>query len=165
MICDIAIILFMLICFFSGWKKGFVRSVYSLISILICIIVTYFLSNSVSRFLAETEWGLKFGEMLASSYIGFAADECAKSVISIVSVILVYFISKIALKFLLGFLDSLSSLPLISFFNSVLGLVFNGVMGALWIVILVNLMYSLPQTQNAIIESEIVSELELLLFQ
>ena len=165
LICDIIIIFFVLITLFFGWKKGFVRSAYSVLSLVICLLAMYFFKAPFAHYLARTQFGKDLGEMLTSSYVGFAADECVEALMSAISVICIYFAAKITLQFVFRVLDSLTSLPLIHGFNQVLGLIVNGVAGLLWIVVLVNLFYALPQTQNAILESKIINEFNVILIK
>jgi len=163
MICDVVILVFMIFTMFFGWKKGFVRSAYSIISIAICLLALYFFRTPVAQYLADTRWGTKLGEFITASYIGFAAKECTKAILTVLSVAIVYFSTKIILQFVFKILDSVTSLPLLHAFNQILGLLVNGVVGAVWIVILVNLFYVLPQTQSIILESKIVEELGMIL--
>ena len=107
--------------------------------------------------------GKAIGEFVTRSYDGIGANECAEAITSIISVIALYFLIGLLLKAFGRVLDALSRLPLIKAINTVAGGGVGIIVGAAWVVFLVNAGIYIPQFVDAVNNSAIVTNFGLLL--
>ena len=128
---DVIIILILALFFFAGLKKGFVKTAYSMLSLILSAVIVYFLKDSFVSVIAASPIGEAIGSFFASGYGGELSLHCSEAVISVVSVIILYFL--------------IARLPLISSLNKLLGGVVGIAVGALWVVVITNVGHCFPQ--------------------
>jgi len=155
---DIAIILALIYFMSNGYRKGFVKSIYSVISLAATIFLLFVLKDTFIEAISSSDIGKTIGEFISQTTDNaLLVKKCSEAAIYFVSCIVLYIAIKIALKFLLKILNALSSLPIISFINKFLGLIIGTVFGAIWIVIIINILYIFPQTSQYVVDSFIAN--------
>lgn len=163
MLVDLIIILLGVLFVMSGWKRGFIRSVYSVLSVALSMLLVYMLRDVFAQAIVESPVGDSISEFLASNADPLIADKCTHAVVSVFSVFVLYYLVRFLLSKVIGLLDFIAKLPLINFLNRILGSVFSAATGILWIVMAVNVLYFIPQTEAFISESYIVEAFGMLL--
>lgn len=153
---DVIIILILALFFFAGLKKGFVKTAYSMLSLILSAVIVYFLKDSFVSVIAASPIGESIGSFFASGYGGEFSLHCSEAVISVVSVIILYFLVKLALRMLINVADLIARLPLISSLNKLLGGVVGIAVGALWVVVITNVGHCFPQLAPLIDASRLV---------
>lgn len=156
MIFDAIILALLILFFYNGLKRGFIRSAYSMLSLVISVVLVHVLHDSFVTAVAASPIGETIGNFFAGSYGGFLAEECSRAAISVVSIVLLYFIVKIALRMLINVIDLLAKLPLIKSVNKLLGGIFGVLSGAVWVILITNIGYYFPQLKALIDASKIV---------
>ena len=164
MITDICIAAAIIIFAFRGYKKGFVKSVYSIVSLVASFIIMALFGGSIIGIIASSPIGVSIGEFLAENISDNAIIErCSSAIVYFASSVVMYIAVKFLMKFILGILNKLASLPLISSLNKLLGLVVGVVFGIIWIIIAVNVLSIIPKTEELVISSQIVEMFGLIL--
>ena len=153
---DVIIILVVALFFLSGLKKGFIKTAYSMLSLIISGAAVYLLFDSFVPIVAKSPIGQTIGSFFASGYGGELSLRCSEAVIWLVSVIILYFLVKIALRLLVNVADLIARLPLISSLNKLLGGVAGVAIGALWVVVITNVGHCFPQLAPLIDASHLV---------
>ena len=154
MIADIGIVVLLIIFAYNGYHKGFIKSVYSVLSLVATLLILFVFDDFFIDAIAKSPLGVSIGEFFVkSSDNAFLAQQCSSAVVYIASSIILYVAIKFALKFVLSVLSVVASLPIIRFFNKTLGLVIGFVIGCIWVVVIVNILYVFPQTSEYVLES------------
>jgi len=156
MVYDICIVIFVLIFLIVGQKRGFVRSVYSLLSIVLSVVLVYLLKDIFIKAVAESPLGEAIGGFFAESLGSEFSEEISLAAVSVVSMVILYFASKFILRALVGILNAIAKLPILSSLNSFLGAVFGIVAAALWITVITNIANLFPEAQKLIAQSSLV---------
>ena len=107
MITDICI--FIAIIFFSvhGFKKGFIKSVYSLLSVFATLFLLYILKDYFINEVSKTELGVAIGNFFSGNdEFDFITQRISTAVISFVSTLILYIFIKFILKFVLKIITS-----------------------------------------------------------
>ncbi len=162
MICDIAVILVFVLFLVTGYKKGLIRSAYSMLSVVISVALLYFLRDAFADFIVSSQIGESIYDFFLRNYDGEIATKCAYAVTYIVSIIILYVVLRFMIKALFNVLNLIAKLPLLNFVNSMLGAVFGVLGGVLWIVIIINILNCFPQTKDFVADSEIVKTFDIL---
>ncbi len=115
---DIIILIILAIFIFGGVKKGLVRSIGEILGVFVSIYVA-----------------INFYEV-CSSWLENAVSFLHGTVTDIVSVILLFIVVNIAISVLVYFIDKIFSLPILNFFNHLLGGIFGLIGGVVLIVVL-----------------------------
>lgn len=164
MITDICIIIALLFFALRGYKKGFVKSVYSIVSLAASFIIMALFGSSLIGIIASSPIGVSIGEFLAENISdSVIIERCSSAVVYFASSVLMYIAVKFLMKFVLGILNKIASLPFISSLNKLLGLAIGIVFGIVWIVIAVNVLSVVPKTEEFIISSQLVKNFDLIL--
>ncbi len=161
MICDIAILVVFAIFLVSGYKKGFIRSAYSMLSVIISIVLLYFFRDAFTEYIVSSSVGEGIYEHFSANYDGDIAEKCAYALTYILSVAILYIALRFAVKSLFKVLNIIAKLPLLNILNSLIGAAFGAVGGFLWIVIVLNVLYIFPQTKDLVSDSEIAKAFNL----
>ncbi len=156
MMYDACIVIFVLIFLIAGQKRGFVKSVYSMLSVVLSIVLVYFLKDAFIKAVAESPFGVAIGEFFAGSLGSEFSNELSLVAVSVVSMVILYFASKFILRAVVGIIDKIAKLPILSSLNSFFGAVFGIVAGGLWVIVITNIANLFPEAQKLIAESSIV---------
>lgn len=164
MITDVCILIVLALFIFNGYRRGFIKSVYSLLSLFITYVLVSLLEESFIEIVSQSPASMYIGEFVAgkTGNIEIAAL-CSEKIIYLLSSVVLYILIRIGLKFGLTIINSIASLPLIKSLNKVLGFVLGAIIGIIWIVIILNVLSVFPQTENYIIDSKIVDFFKLIL--
>jgi len=127
-----------------------------MLSLIFSAVIVYFLKDSFVSVVAASPIGEAIGSFFASGYGGELSLHCSEAVISVVSVIILYFLVKLALRMLINVADLIAHLPLISSLNKLLGAIVGIAVGALWVVVITNVGYCFPQLAPMIDASGLV---------
>lgn len=153
---DIAIIIAIGIFIINGYHKGFVKSIYSVLSLAATVLLLFVLEDTFIEAISASPIGTAIGDFFADSTKSeLIARECSSAVIYLVSCIILYIAIRFALKFVLKILDTIASLPVINLVNKFLGMFIGFIAGAMWIVIILNVLYVFPQTSDFVLDSAI----------
>lgn len=144
---DITVIAFILLFFIISYIRGFVKSVWGIVSIAASIAALIFLKKPIAGFLAGTDFALKLENTIAvkiaeaagglnipavvmDGLADGAADGLARSVtmlaINVVSFVALFVMIRVGLFIAYSFLNGASKLPVLSFANRLAG----GITGA-----------------------------------
>ncbi len=156
MITDICIAAILILFIMNGYSKGFIKSVYSILSLIITLVLVSVFRDSFIKVISESPSAMS----IAGFFSGTGADEkivsiCSEGITSLLSTVVLYFLIRIVLKFALTIINSIASLPLINSLNKILGIAIGAVIGVLWVVVIVNVCNVLPQTADYINSSNI----------
>lgn len=163
MICDISIVIFLVLFMLNGYRKGFVKSVYSLVSLVATILVLFVFGDAIISQIAASPVGVAIGEFFAENTGDIALiKSCSGAFVYLVSSIALYIVLKFSLKFILRILESIASLPLINMINKLLGIVLGLACGIMWAVIILNVLCIFPQTETYVMSSEIIKYFDLI---
>ena len=160
---DAIIIIMLILAFFLGMKRGFVRTAYSMFSLVISSIMVYFLYNWFLSYFAVSEVGKTIHDYVSSSYNGIFSHQISALAVSTAALFVLYFIVKFALKFLIGILDIISKLPIINTLNKFLGGAIGVLIGAILVVIITNIAFAIPSINPHIQASKIVEATDIVL--
>lgn len=161
MVSDIAVFAFVLLFVWLGYKSGFMKSLFGICSYFISIILGLMLYPVVSNVLknsavyntvynfSEKQTALGFAENTAISGIlnkvsSHAAVSLAEFLINIIAFAAVIIICKIIISVILKSVSFLSRVPVISFFNRILGAALGGIKGIVLLYILFLFINFLP---------------------
>lgn len=135
---DICFIIILLIFGFSGYKRGFVRSILGMASTLLSLLLSILLVNPISQLLLESSLGNRVREFLLSKattespIVLETAIQSATSVfIKIIAFIAALILIKIVVKFITKVLNIAAKLPLIKQANSILGALIGVLVGVI----------------------------------
>lgn len=157
-IADICIIIVLMIFLINGYNKGFVKSVYSVISLIATLLILFVFEDSLIEMISKSPIGTFVGEFFVSATEDmFLLNKCSSAFIYLVSCIILYILIKFILKFALKILDSVASLPLLRTINKFLGMFIGLITGGVWVVIVVNILCVFPQTTDYILSSYIAN--------
>jgi len=158
LIADIGIIILLIVFAYNGYHKGFVKSIYSILSLVATLLILFVFDDLFIEAIATSPLGVAIGDFFVeSAEDSFLAQQCSSAVVYIASSIILYVAIRFVLKFLLSVLNAVASLPLIRFFNKTLGVVIGFIIGSIWVVVIVNVLFVFPQTKNFVLESLIAS--------
>ena len=161
---DAFIILIIAVFLILGLKRGFVRSVSSVLSLALSIFTIFHFHDEFSVAIASSPVGEKVSELVFSNYDGLFAKEAVSVLVSIVGIIIMYLVVKIVIKVFVNILDLVAKLPLISLVNKLLGAVMGAFSGTLWSVLITNVLAFFPKVIPLIEASKIVHKFDFLLF-
>ena len=160
---DLSILAIIFICTLIGYKKGLIKLAFGLFSFIIALIISLLLYKPISSFIVKHTPIASYIEAkvenrivsstpeetsnFASNYYhnvknvsaNFLASNISNSIINIMSVLLVFIISKLLLLFLKFTGDFLSKLPLIKQCNHLGGFLYGIILGFLLIYILLTI--------------------------
>jgi len=163
MIADICIITALLFFAIRGYKKGFVKSVYSIVSLAASFVIMALFGSSIIGTIASSSFGMSIGNFLAENVSdSVIIERCSSAIIYFVSSVVMYISVKFLMKFVLNILNKIASLPFISSINKFLGLAVGMVFGIIWIIVAVNVLNAIPKTESFILSSQLVKIFELL---
>lgn len=146
MIADIVVVLIIALSAWSGFKRGFVRSISKLCCIVVSFIAAKLLYGKVSVLISSSPVGEGVRNYINGKYETFAQENIpsflqsagittvnsiAETVISLITVIAIIVITYFIAKLVAASLKVFSRLPVISFFNRIAGLITGGLMGVL----------------------------------
>lgn len=154
-IIDIVIIVIVAVSVLLGYKKGFVKSIYSILSLLVTYLILFYFKASLITAIAESQIGQMIGKIFVSGAGDTAlAKQVSSAVIYLASGIILYFVIKLILGAVLSILNTITSLPIINTLNKFLGLCIGIVIGLIWVVIVLNVLSALPETAESVALSQ-----------
>lgn len=164
MITDICILTVLALFIFNGYRKGFVKSIYSLLSLFITYFLVSVLQDSFIKIISESSVSMYIADFIAGKTGNSEISAlCSEKLIYLLSSVVLYILIRMVLKFGLTIIDSIASLPLIKSLNKFLGFIMGAVTGIIWIVIIINVLSVFPQTKDYVINSEIANIFKLIL--
>lgn len=167
---DVAVIAIIALCTFIGYKQGLVKSAIKILSFFIAIIVALALYKPVSAIIINTTpvddtiknviiekitpEGVEPNQQVeiqgnaaiklldgATNTIEQIADTFATKLIETITILLIYIIVKIALKFITALTDLITKLPLLKQANKVGGIIYGIVRGVALVYTILAVMY------------------------
>jgi len=159
---DAIIIIILLLSFILGMKRGFVRTAFSMLSLVVSSLLVYFLYDGFLSYFSSSEGGRIISEYVMKNYDGLFAEQISAVAVSAVALFVLYFVVKILLKFLIGILDLLAKLPIIKTLNKFLGGLSGLVFGVILVIIITNIASVTPSFSSYIEDSEIVKLADIL---
>lgn len=157
MITDICILLIFTLFAVNGYKKGFIKSVYSIISLVATILLVSLFKDNFIRFISNTSLGVAIGEFFATdSHDPILVKLCSEKIVYLAFVVIFYVVVRILLKFALTIINSIASLPLVNSLNKFLGVIVGMIIGVIWIAIIIGVLSGMPQTKEYVIDSIII---------
>ena len=167
---DIVVIAIIALSTFIGYKQGLIKSAIKILSFFIAIIVALVLYKPVSSIIIKTtpiddniknamiekitpegvkqDEEVEIPENIGLKIIGEAtntieqiADAFAVKLIEIVTILLIYIIVKIALKFVTALTDIITKLPLLKQANKAGGIVFGIIKGVILVYTILAVVY------------------------
>jgi len=188
---DIAVIAVIALCTFIGYKQGLVKSAIKILSFFIAIVVALALYKPVSNIIIKNttiddniksvmiekitpegisqneevdiqdDFGLKIiGE--ATNTIEGIAEVLAVKLIETVTLLLIYIIVKIALKFVTALTDLITKLPLLKQINKAGGTIYGIIKGCILVYTILAVIYLvsplLSKTVSDNIEKSIITK-------
>ncbi len=138
MLADIIVIAFIVLSAYFGYKKGFVRTVSKLISLVVSIILARILHPVITGYVRNSFIGDFINGKIADNadslitenaplFIQKAghetANELTDTIVTVLTIIFIIIVTFIAVYFLIKALDLVSRLPVISWFNRLTGFV------------------------------------------
>ncbi len=160
---DALIIITLVLSFILGLKRGFVRTLYSMLSLVLATVIVYFLYDYFLKYFATSNAGKLISDYITSNYNGIFSDKISALAVSGVALFVLYFVVKLLLKFIIGMLEILAKLPLINTLNKFLGGAIGVVIGAILVVIITNIAFVIPSLSPHIEASKIVEMADFLL--
>ncbi len=159
------IFLFLIICVI-GYKRGFGAMALAFSAFLISLLITYLLYNPIYNFIQKSEIGEKIehniSEYILQSIndkadesikkidipvfikkdvngiipVDEAAQKALKVLTTVFSIVISYFAARIVLSLIKRIIKSVTSIPLIHFADSVLGMLLGALTGIIWCALL-----------------------------
>lgn len=160
---DIIIILLIALFAILGFKKGFVKSIYSIVSLAISYVIINLIKDTFIQKLAASDFGKYIADLVANNYDGLLKEQISYACVYIISLIVLYIAVSFVVKIAFKVIDSLSKLPFINSANKVLGFITGLIIGIIWVIIITNVCYYIPQFTSFIKESNIVDMFGLLI--
>lgn len=156
MVFDIILLAVILLCAYFGYKRGFVRTLCGLGSLILSAVASLFLYDDVTEFIKNSPVGefisKKCLESLAKTDVQTlpeffrkgaadavgqlqtaAAENMARLIIAIISVIVTFVAVRLAIKLLFKIFNIVAKLPVLKQFNHLLGLAFGILNGIFWL--------------------------------
>jgi uncharacterized membrane protein required for colicin V production len=165
MIVDLCIILCLILFSAIGYRRGFVKSVYSIASLIATFAVLALFGDVFIDAVAKSPVGISIGNYLSENINdSFIVERCSSAVVYLISSIITYVAVKFLMKFLLKVIDKLAKLPFINSVNKFLGLFIGFIFGSVWVVVIVNVLAAVPKTEELVISSQIAQIFNLILF-
>ena len=161
---DAIIIAIIVVSSILGIKKGFVRSIGSIISLIITFIVVYCFHNQFAQALGESAVGEKITEIFFANYDGLFAQQAASALISVVALVVMYLLVSLSVKFTIGLIDCIAKLPVFNALNKILGIVSGVCIGIFWVALIVNVLSIFPETVTYVESSKFVNYFDWILF-
>lgn len=172
MISDIVVFLFILLFVWFGYKSGFIKSIFGILTYIISIILGILIYPIVSEYLKASplygvilNFSAKYtsfkieGNSIFNSIIEQAGNQATNSIaellLNILSFILVILMCKIILFAISKCLDIISKIPVVSFLNRISGSLIGGLKGIVLLYIISLLLNFLPIHINAIVMDDI----------
>lgn len=156
MIADICIVAIIVLFIYNGYSKGFIKSVYSILSLVVTLVLVSVFKDSFLKVISESPIATSIAEFFSGSSAGEELNKiCSEGITYLISIVVLYFIVRVVLRFALTIINSIASLPLINSLNKILGLAIGAVIGVLWVVVIVNVFSVIPQTADYINSSNI----------
>ncbi len=162
MVLDIILIAVIILCGYLGYKHGLVRTLCSVFSWVLSIVVAFLTYGQIASFITASPVGLFIKKSLAESLVSgktdFSAfpeflrkpiesgvteaavsmsDTLASMIICVISVILTIMTVKLLIKVVLAVLDVFAKLPVIKQFNRLLGIAAGVMNGCIWASIII----------------------------
>ena len=157
MIADVVILILFSLFVYNGYKKGFIKSVYSILSLVATIILVSIFKDTFVKAISESPIGVAIGEfVVGNSEDAALAPIYSQGIVYLVSVIIFYILIRFVLRFTLTIINSIASLPIVSSLNKFLGLVLGIVIAIVWIVVIVGVLSTIPKASKYIEDSLIV---------
>lgn len=190
---DIAVIAIIALCTFIGYKQGLVKSAIKILSFFIAIVVALILYKPVSSIVinntqiddniknamiekitpegvstneevaVQDNMGLKIIGNATANTIEEIANAFAVKLIEIITLLLIYIIIKIALKFVTALTDLITKLPLLKQVNKAGGLVYGIIKGVILVYTMLSVVYLaeplLSKTVSENIEKSIITKI------
>lgn len=174
---DIAVIAIMALCTFIGYKQGLVKSAIKILSFFIAIIVALVLYKPVSSIIinktpiddniknimiekitpegistdqeveVQDNIGLKIIDSATNTIEGIA-DTFTVKLIETVTLLLIYIIAKIGLKFVTALTDLITKLPLLKQINKVGGTIYGIIKGIVLVYTILAVVYLIAPLLN-----------------
>lgn len=174
---DIAVIAIIALCTFIGYKQGLVKSAIKILSFFIAIIVALVLYKPVSSIIIKTtpiddniknamiekitpegiskdqevevqdNIGLKIIDSATNTIEGIA-DTFTVKLIETVTLLLIYIIAKIALKFVTALTDLITKLPLLKQINKAGGIIYGIIKGIVLVYTILAVVYLIAPLLN-----------------
>ena len=157
MICDILMFGVLAIFVAVGYKKGFVRSVYSTLSVVISVLVLYCCKGMFTDYVASSSFGDIIYGFFERNYGEDIAAACSYAVTYILSIAVLYVLIRFAMKAVFGVMNFMAELPMLNIVNTILGAVLGALSGIIWIIIIINVLYCFPQTKE-FVETSAIAE-------
>ena len=163
MISDICIVIFLVLFMLNGYRKGLIKSVYSIVSLLATLLVLFVFGDAIISEIAKSPLGIAIGEFFAENTGDISLiKSCSEAFVYLVSSIILYIVLKLVLKFVLRILDKIATLPFINIINKFLGMFLGLLTGVIWAVIILNVLCIFPQTESFVLSSEIIKVFDLI---
>lgn len=181
---DIAVIAIMALCTFIGYKQGLVKSAIKILSFFIAIIVALVLYKPVSSIIinktpiddniknimiekitpegistdqeveVQDNIGLKIIDSATNTIEGIA-DAFTVKLIETITLLLIYIIVKIGLKFVTALTDLITKLPLLKQINKVGGTIYGIIKGVVLVYTILAVVYLIAPLLNKTISENI----------
>lgn len=158
MVFDIILLAIILICAYFGYKRGFVRTLCGLGSLILSAVVSLFLYDDVAAFIKKSAVGgfitEKCFDSLAATDLqtlpeifrkgaaeavgqlqNTAAENMAHLVITIIAAIVTFVVVRLAVKLLFNIFNLVAKLPVLKQFNRLFGLLLGILNGIFWLAV------------------------------
>lgn len=145
MIIDIIIVVLLLLGISNGYKKGVVRQLFNIISIIIGYIVSFLLSSRLAFLLAQFLPTNKVADQFSSTLSGLNISEGYYQVISF---FLIFFLVQFVIRVIGNTLGLVTKLPVIKSANKLLGGIFGFLEVYLVLFVCIYCVYVLPISPN-----------------
>lgn len=156
MVYDICIAAFIALFAFWGIKQGLINSVYSLLSMVVSLIVVYFVKDSFVSAVAESPVGDIIRNSVTANYDSTIAENCTDAIVFFAASVILYIIIRLILKMTKGVFGVISSLPIIRPINKVSGFILGITIGAVFSIFITNILHTVPQTKELVESSSVV---------
>ena len=147
MLADICLVAVFALFVYRGYKNGFIKSVYSILSLIATVVLVSLFKDTFVKEIANSPVGVAIGEM----FVGSSADPklvslCSEGAVYVASLVIFYALIRLVLRFTLTIVNSIASLPVIDSLNKILGLILGGIIGIIWLVVIIGVLINIPKT-------------------
>lgn len=147
MLADICLVAVFALFVYRGHKNGFIKSVYSILSLIATVVLVSLFKDTFVKEIANSPVGVAIGEM----FVGSSADPklvslCSEGAVYVASLVIFYALIRLVLRFTLTIVNSIASLPVIDSLNKILGLILGGIIGIIWLVVIIGVLINIPKT-------------------
>lgn len=169
---DIILILVLLLFAWTGYKKGFARTLINASANIVSIIFSVIFANPVADIICKSQLGNFIRNVAVSTVadnvknvkippeaVKVAADGICMTVSSVLSFIIIALIVKILLSLIAGAIDVVAKLPLLKQANRILGAATGAISGFLILYVIIGVLFALSDSK-AIEISNIISSVE-----